>query len=249
MGTPLRFGLVLAAATIVACEGVGDDIGSTVASAADGGEEVSSAVGDAGLDWTDGPDAAQEASSDATCADGNAATFPPGHRRCSSDADCESGMRCAQIVAGGWFGCVDVHPVVTSCSANDPVASDCGCIGNVCEAGTECYADPELECGHLRQLCLAGCVSDADCAPGEACLAAGAMGPVATCAPADCRTDADCGCQRCDLAVAFESVHCPYVQRFGLRCTCDGEGDCRSERSCRGFGSPFGGTVRTAWCS
>ncbi len=148
---------------------------------------------------------------------------------CASDADCAPGFACPTLRATGtsesmtWVrGCLPIgaqRDVGASClNENDvPDADSCGteacvavvgalgvcsssCASLPCPSGAICAQLPDL-----RDLCLATCASDADCArdPLLACVAGLDNGGTDTrvCAPRPCTTDGECAPSgRCDTS-------------------------------------------------
>ncbi len=90
----------------------------------------------------------------------------------------------------------------------------CAEFGTNCNTAADCVAQPygacqgaggeDLSCG-----CVYGCVSDADCGEGFACVPAGVLFET-ECVPASCLTDADCGEGLCGLSSASTICGGPF---------------------------------------
>jgi RHS repeat-associated protein len=161
---------------------------------------------------------------------------------CDGDEDCPSGDVCLGQGSCGPPGCL-TDPVATGCgTASDP-CGECPCTPS-CE-GKSCGDDPADGCGSTcRNLCEHredGCVGDADCPIGDACVIGG--GPriglpegTNVCLPVLClspglRNGEDCGdvnapCGLCapvpdDVCADRE---CGLDPSYGVRCGPDGPG-------------------------
>jgi hypothetical protein len=88
---------------------------------------------------------------------------------------------------------------LTPQAADDPL---CEAFADTCST-TACAAKPNGSCqnnGFEGCTCHYGCTSDAECDPGQVCACAGVIGQLATCIPADCVSDADCGDGLCGVS-------------------------------------------------
>jgi hypothetical protein len=125
---------------------------------------------------------------------------------------------------------LDQHVVDTTFAACD---ADEGCEpASTCQTDADCAALPYGYCqtsGQLARLdCVAGCVTDADCDTGEACV----CGPlIGQCIRASCRSADDCGGYLC----------AQFYDRFGIGCgepmqlACQTPNDeCRTAGDCSG---------------
>jgi hypothetical protein len=96
------------------------------------------------------------------------------------------------------------------------------------DACDECPPDQIcIEVGWLGCACITPCASDADCEHDRACLCHQAGTTITHCAPADCRTDDDCGGFEC--GVSRDGCH------IANRLSCRTEADvCHGDAQCDG---------------
>lgn len=84
------------------------------------------------------------------------------------------------------------------------------CTYDRCSSNAECGAGARCACGvgEGRNGCvpLDSCLRDAECGIDALC-ACGASGGPNACRPGNCRTDADCGGQKCDAGEAGSFCH------------------------------------------
>jgi hypothetical protein len=90
-------------------------------------------------------------------------------------------------------------------AASEPQGDDT-CATNLgsCQTSADCMADSYGRCLAVEVdtcECDYGCATDADCEAGSACAPNGLLGGRATCFPAECSTDDDCGDGLCVLSV------------------------------------------------
>jgi len=108
-----------------------------------------------------------------------------------------------------------------------------------CDTDADCTDKPNGYCmGGSGQIgtycgCIYPCLSDAECAPNEACICPG-VGPrhlnAATCAPAECKVNDDCGSGECGASFYFNGCQVDVA----LACR-DGGDSCHSQTDCEGF--------------
>jgi hypothetical protein len=117
---------------------------------------------------------------------------------------------------------------VTPQGADDPQCADAPAN---CGTAADCAQVPYGSCQNNSFLgycdCYYGCMTDADCGPGQICACAGVIGPLATCIPADCITDADCGDDLCGVSKFEECCWNDYQ----LACAGPNE-ECHSTAEC-----------------
>jgi hypothetical protein len=85
-------------------------------------------------------------------------------------------------------------------------------------------------------ICVYPCLSDAECGPDQACMCPGVtplLPKVATCVPAECKTNNDCESGECGATIYFSG--CGW--EFGLSCrgpddTCRIDDDCNGGEDC-----------------
>jgi hypothetical protein len=100
---------------------------------------------------------------------------------------------------GGFIHRAEAVECVTPQAVDDPT---CAAFADTC-SNTACAAKPNGSCqsvGFEGCTCVYGCTSDAECDPGQVCVCAGVIGQIATCVPAGCVTDADCGEGLCGVS-------------------------------------------------
>jgi hypothetical protein len=119
-----------------------------------------------------------------------------------------------------------------------------------CETHADCTDAPHGFCRHDTTNeqggefcgCIYPCVSDDECAAGQACICpgvdeSGRGWSVARCAPAECKVDADCPSGQC--GVTMHSDGCSFDA--SLRCrepgdACHSDADCPSSEGCAALG-------------
>jgi hypothetical protein len=99
-----------------------------------------------------------------------------------------------------------------------------------CQTDADCAGVPYGSCQSFGQLarfdCVAGCVTDADCGAGEACV----CGPViGQCIQASCRTDDDCGGYQCAQFYDLFGIGCGEPMQLACQTPDD---QCRSTSDC-----------------
>jgi hypothetical protein len=165
---------------------------------------------------TGGAGSAEPAAGAAGAGTAGTRSFVP-EQGCESDADCGPDRVCLRYTANGPAECVARHSPVTTCDPpNDRnqccSSTDCGkgaCFTTVVAAGIVCG----LGGFDSYNQCLSdACVSDADCAPGQACLPT-EFGSVKACLSAGCRTDADCTEASGGACIAFGDRCCTTPMR------------------------------------
>jgi hypothetical protein len=160
-------------------------------------------------------------------------TLPTKHGDCATDADCPGGA-CVHITPGGFRVCQTPPEVAMDCVSG----LDQCCPGTPCPDNAPCYAGPLVPyCGGIppeteNQCAVDQCTQDADCAPGQICGIAGALGrKVRACAAAGCKVDADCDASSGGVCAPIADPCCGTFA--GLFCVYPGNG-CRSNADCDG---------------
>lgn len=131
---------------------------------------------------------------------------------------------------GGW-----VHRASAgSCPSTLPQPPTPTCNDADCTAAPNgyCALDP-CPPNSSNYECLYGCVSDADCTPGNVCLCAD---PIGQCVAANCKSDADCGDGLCIGSKSGQSPFHPLFAPDGFHCQtpddeCLGDADCPAQGS------------------
>ena len=162
---------------------------------------------------------------------------------------------------GGWERCANglVHrPVVGECRSQlpraqgiDPAVIQRGYPGYVagsamggspsfdrptCEHDSDCTDQPYGHCepGGAEQtavICEYGCIVDSDCHDGYVCQCDG--GPIGSCVPSSCSTDADCaGDALCAGYTDYPGCDFPAVACQTSRDTCATRADCGERQEC-----------------
>jgi hypothetical protein len=121
-----------------------------------------------------------------------------------------------------------------------------------CRTDADCTAHAHGACEHDRSprelscRCVYPCATDADCGSGEACVCAEAMtgpmrgltllgGPVrgARCAPARCRSEADCGGEPCGVSTFHDGCEVTVeLACHDRRDVCRAQTDCQPDETC-----------------
>ena len=139
---------------------------------------------------------------------------------------------------------------ISAVDCDDPLPPGpaCQAADGQCAADADCLDKPHGRCvlGQFESTscyCTYGCRTDSDCGPGLACVCGGAgdawFPAGATCVPADCTTDADCGGLGCGFAA--QNNGCGYDYRL----TCRTEDDtCVANQDC---GDPNDYTACVRW--
>ncbi len=126
----------------------------------------------------------------------------------------------------------------------DPTISAPACTGtemNVsCHADTDCTAGPHGRCVSTATVedmgvltacgCHYACVDDAECGDGQACICNGVVSlgdPWSQCAPAACRTGADCASHECGVSEYFDG--CGMNVKLACRAATDA---CHTDADC-----------------
>jgi hypothetical protein len=140
---------------------------------------------------------------------------------------------------GGYRVCATPPAMATSCpSANDQC---CPSANQNCPNDEPCYAAPLVPaCGGVvmapHNVCgVNQCAVDADCATGQVCAPAGALGlKVNACIPAHCKHDTDCTAFPGGICAPAEDPCCAATD--GLFCVYKNDGGCRTSSDCeQGF--------------
>jgi hypothetical protein len=206
---------VLSTATVVFLTAFAPSCGDDDGAGGDAGSDASTDT-DSDTDTDTDADGGADSGTGDPCADGEE-VMQPGP---DGGGEIETGIEfCAD---GSWH-----RYAALECSQNYE------CTGEVvlcddCLPSQVC-ADTYTDADSTICECITPCATDADCAPGEACLCSvelyGVENYSARCLPAGCLTDADCGTLECGL------VRDDYFEVTRLECrtesdACHGDIDC-----------------------
>lgn len=111
-----------------------------------------------------------------------------------------------------------------------------------CETDADCTDKPHGFCmGGSGQIgtycsCIYPCLNDAECGPDQACMCPDAVSKsaphAATCAPAECKANADCASGECGATFHFNGCY----PQMSLKCRDAGDA-CRGDSECGDYGS------------
>lgn len=156
---------------------------------------------------------------------------PAAHGDCVSDVDCPGGA-CVELTPGGFRVCQTPPEKATLCGS----AFDQCCAGMPCPDDQPCYAGPLVPyCAGVpmepyNQCAVDQCAQDADCAQGQICGTAGALGQqIRACVSAGCKVDADCASAPGGVCAPIAEPCCGTLA--GLYCVYP-NGGCRSNADC-----------------
>lgn len=216
----LRLSLLSAMAAIPACTTTkdtgtaqGDGVGGGVGGDGSGGD------GSDGGDGTDGGDGGETSScTDPTpIVDGSGAAT--GYVQCADGAINRTSAEPASTVIG-----------LSTCEGTEASRS--------CETDADCTDGAHALCAHHPDEfgegtscgCVYACATDADCATGEICLTPDIVdaNPWATCIPAECTVDADCGTDECGIS----RYHDGCSVRVTATCREPADDACRVDTEC-----------------
>lgn len=144
-------------------------------------------------------------------------TLPPSNASspsgCKSDAECKNGVqgRCVDNRGARRYG--GLPPAARNLLAEPPPPPpETVCTYDHCSSNAECGAKARCNCGagDDRNACvpLDSCLRDAECGIDALCGCGASGGPNA-CRPGNCRSDADCGGQKCGPGQAGNFCHTP----------------------------------------
>ena len=151
---------------------------------------------------------------------------------CTVDADCPGG-KCVPITPGGFRLCQTPPQKATVC--DQPGMDQC-CAGMPCPNNEPCYAGPLIPiCAGIpmaphNQCAVDQCTKDADCAMGQICGLAGALGAeIRACIHAACKVDGDCAAMAGGKCAPVNEPCCGV--NAGLYCVY-ASGGCRRNANC-----------------
>ncbi len=207
----------------------GETIDTTGLSASEGATSSSS-----GVDTTAGTSTGAGTTSDPASSSGSSDTGEP---------------LCIELLQGftdapigsGFVKCGDKlpHRVTAEACVVPATPSNCDINGASCATNADCVEHGFGSCHQfvgmfVDCLCVYGCQTDADCAPGSVCRCAGdGLGPYTTCVGSTCADDGDCGDELCQFAQA-DGVGCPFAVQAGNCSTPDDlcDSDCNKITPC-----------------